>query len=219
MVYYLYIRKRKEDVRVQRIAILSGDENTTKICLGFLRLSGFDSIAVSETDTQILSDAAESSDLCVVDEDRCYILDRVTEINKPAVVMCESDRKYPCPYIRKPFSMAALLQKIHELLKDKSAEKPSSPSGIEINEDKRQVILNGEEIAVTGKEFEILICLMENSDTVFSREELINKVWGGEFDGEIRTVDSHMARLRTKLKEWGEEHIKTVYGKGYIFNR
>ncbi len=219
MVYYFYIRKRKEDVRVQRIAILSGDENTTKICASFLRLSGFDSFAVSETDADTLSAAAESSDLCIVDEDRCYILDRVTEINKPAVVMCESDRQYPCPYIKKPFSMAALLQKIHHLLRDKNEERSPAQSGIEINEDKRQVVLNGEEIAITAKEFEILICLMENPDTVFSREALINKVWGGEFDGEIRTVDSHMARLRTKLKEWGEEHIKTVYGKGYIFNR
>lgn len=204
---------------MQRIAIISGDENTSKICAGFLRLSGFESNAVSDTDISLLNDAIENSDLCIVDEDRGYMLEAVRVNNKPVIMICDSDRQYDAPYIKKPFSMAALLEKIHNLLKVKKTERPSVQSGLDINEDKRQVTLNGEVLSITSKEFEILMCLMENPDIIFSRDELINKVWGGEFDGEIRTVDSHMARLRTKLKAWGEEHIKTVYGRGYIFTK
>ena len=68
---------------------------------------------------------------------------------------------------------------------------------------------------VTIKEYNILVKLAENPGRTFSRDQLLDDIWGLDFVGDARTVDSHVARLRTKLGEWGETHLKTIYGIGY----
>ena len=68
---------------------------------------------------------------------------------------------------------------------------------------------------LTLKEYSILYKLMANPGRVYSREQLLDDIWGFDFDGDMRTVDSHVARLRTKLGDWGAKHIKTIYGTGY----
>ena len=77
------------------------------------------------------------------------------------------------------------------------------------------VTLADKQISLTLKEFELLEKLMSSLDRVFSREQLLDDIWGYTYEGDTRTVDSHLARLRTKLGEWGERHIITVYGLGY----
>ena len=68
---------------------------------------------------------------------------------------------------------------------------------------------------LTLKEYSILFKLISAPGRVFSREQLLDDIWGFDFDGDMRTVDSHVARLRTKLGDWGAKHIKTIYGTGY----
>ena len=77
------------------------------------------------------------------------------------------------------------------------------------------VYLDGKPVNLTLKEYEILCVLYDNKGMVFSRDRLLDSVWGYDFYGNFRTVDSHVARLRTKLGEFGEKHLKTVYGTGY----
>jgi two-component system alkaline phosphatase synthesis response regulator PhoP len=78
-----------------------------------------------------------------------------------------------------------------------------------------EVYLDGVAVEFTLKEYKILLKLASNPGRVYTREQLLDEVWGYEYEGDTRTVDSHVARLRTKLGEWGVNHIKTIYGTGY----
>ena len=85
---------------------------------------------------------------------------------------------------------------------------------ISINTDTREVFVNGEEVKLTFKEYELLVFLVENGNKVVSRDELLNKIWGYEYTGETRTIDIHIKTLRQKLGTAGD-YIKTIRGMGY----
>lgn len=122
-------------------------------------------------------------------------------------------------YVTKPFSPSVLMKRVAALLRrvDGSSKMRNgkSISNLVINEEAHEVHLSGTELELTLKEYNILLKLMENPGRVYSREQLLDSIWGFDYVGDIRTVDSHVARLRTKLGEWGMKHLKTVYGIGY----
>lgn len=122
-------------------------------------------------------------------------------------------------YVTKPFSPSVLMKRVAALLRrcdgTPKARSGKSISNLVINEEAHEVHLNGVELELTLKEYNILLKLMENPRRVYSREQLLDSIWGYDYVGDIRTVDSHVARLRTKLGEWGMKHLKTVYGIGY----
>jgi DNA-binding response OmpR family regulator len=126
-------------------------------------------------------------------------------------------------YITKPFHTRELTARVKALLRRVSAEaKPSGAKtlkngGIELFPAMRKVLLQDEEIDLSVKEYDLLLFLMSNIDQVFSREVLMERVWGYDFAGDTRTVDVHVQRLRKKL---GDDHtnskyIHTVFGVGY----
>ncbi len=121
-------------------------------------------------------------------------------------------------YITKPFSVMELVSRVKALLRrsKKTNEKKEeyTAGNILLNIKKHTVKVKGEEIALTLKEYELLECLMEKKGLVFSRDALLTKIWGYEFDGESRTVDVHIRTLRQKLGE-AEKYIETVRGVGY----
>ena len=124
-------------------------------------------------------------------------------------------------YVTKPFSPGVLVKRIEALLK--RYEKTDSISSddiiiigsLKINKPAHEVLLNESPVELTIKEYNILIKLAETPGRTFSREQLLDDIWGIDFVGDARTVDSHVARIRTKLGEWGENHLKTIYGIGY----
>ena len=121
-------------------------------------------------------------------------------------------------YVTKPFSPSVLMKRVEALIKrtDKYASSKRLALGeLVIDTQAYEVMLGNEQILLAIKEYHILHKLVSNKGIVFSREQLLDDIWGFDFDGDIRTVDSHVARLRTKLGEWGIKHIKTVYGTGY----
>ena len=120
-------------------------------------------------------------------------------------------------YVTKPFSPAVLVKRVEALLRRSSSEpkKTDDHWGLKINSDAHEVRVDGQVIDLTLKEFKILEKLINNTQRVYSREQLLDDVWGFDYFGDVRTVDSHVARLRTKLGKWGEQHLKTVYGVGY----
>lgn len=122
-------------------------------------------------------------------------------------------------YVTKPFSPALLMKRVDVLLKrSQSVIANNDKSGIDglvIDNDAHEVFVDGNEVSLTAKEFKILVKLMDNIGRVYSREQLLDDIWGFDYFGDTRTVDSHVARLRTKLGAWGNEHLKTVYGVGY----
>lgn len=125
-------------------------------------------------------------------------------------------------YVPKPFRMMELLSRIRALLR--RAERYGSPSepgvyqseGLEVSPSRHLVRVDGEDIALTLKEFELLCLLLENKGIVLSRDKILDKVWGDAMGRESRTVDVHIRTLRQKLGRAGGL-IETVRGIGYKF--
>lgn len=124
-------------------------------------------------------------------------------------------------FVTKPFSPTILVKRVEALLKRSSAPKNSVSdeiveiNGLIINLPAHTVSLEGKAIDLTIKEHNILVKLASNTGRIYSRDRLLDDIWGIDFTGDPRTVDSHVARLRTKLGHWGETYLKTVYGAGY----
>ncbi len=122
-------------------------------------------------------------------------------------------------YVTKPFSPVILVKKVEALLRRANPTNLFSTereyNELVFNDEAHEVRLDGKVIDLTLKEYNILKKFLEAPGRVFSREQLLDSIWGFDFTGDIRTVDSHVARLRTKLGEWGNSHLKTVYGIGY----
>lgn len=121
-------------------------------------------------------------------------------------------------YVTKPFSPVVLVKRVEALLRRRTADTaPAVTSywGLSVDEIAHEVKIDGEVVALTLKEYNILIKLLSSVGRVYNREQLLDDVWGFDYFGDTRTVDSHVARLRTKLGAWGTAHLKTVYGVGY----
>lgn len=123
-------------------------------------------------------------------------------------------------FVTKPFSPTVLVKRVEALLKRSAAAVPDTSEVITISSLKidiaaHTVTVCGNAIDLTFKEYSILLKLCSSPNRIFSRDTLLDDIWGVDFEGDNRTVDSHVARLRTKLGEWGEAHLKTVYGVGY----
>jgi DNA-binding response OmpR family regulator len=126
-------------------------------------------------------------------------------------------------YVTKPFSPTVLVKRVEALLKRKGYSPEDSGKifldTLVLDKNAHRVTVGEKEISLTLKEFELLEKLLASADRVFSREQLLDDIWGYTYEGDTRTVDSHLARLRTKLGEWGDRHIVTVYGLGYKLDR
>lgn len=128
-------------------------------------------------------------------------------------------------YIIKPFSAGEVMARVRAILRrmqpreEKTAHNIYKYSNLMIDLDKYAVSVNGSEVPLTKKEVELLWTLAKNSSKVFSRDNLLDSLWGYDYYGDSRTVDSHIKRMRAKLDKF--EHpgweIKTIWGVGYRF--
>lgn len=121
-------------------------------------------------------------------------------------------------YMTKPFSPRVLLAKTNALLRRLLANPADTLSAgkITILPAAHKVFLDGQEIALTHKEYELLHFFMTNQEQMFTREQLLNRIWGYDFEGNTRTVDTHIKTLRQKLGSEGK-HIVTLIRSGYKF--
>lgn len=121
-------------------------------------------------------------------------------------------------YVTKPFSLAVLYAKLSALINRSRGNILTgdrlTAGEISLILSSRQVFVNGGEISLTPKEYALLLCLMRNRNTVLSREQLLVKCWGYDYEGEARAVDTHIRRLRDKLGS-AADRIKTVIKSGY----
>ncbi len=135
------------------------------------------------------------------------------ELDKVVGLDCGAD-----DYMVKPFGVLELSARIRSLLRRVKREEKKdilSYQGISVNKKTREVSSGGHVCELTLKEFELLCYLLENQARVVTRDELLNQIWGYEYDGETRTLDMHIRTLRQKLGEEGGSCIKTVRGVGY----
>ena len=121
-------------------------------------------------------------------------------------------------YVTKPFSPIVLAARVRALLKREGrAAAPVEQLGpLSINELRREVLVDGNPVDLTPKEYELLIYFKNNRSIALSRESILNAVWGYDYFGDLRTVDTHVNKLRAKLGDCGSM-IETVRGYGYRF--
>ncbi len=120
-------------------------------------------------------------------------------------------------YITKPFSPKILVARVEAILRRANlliSEDVLEVGGIELNKGAHQVRIDGKDVELSYKEFELLEYFMENQGLALSREKILNNVWNYDYFGDARTIDTHVKKLRNKLGEKGEL-IKTVWGLGY----
>jgi two-component system, OmpR family, response regulator RegX3 len=123
-------------------------------------------------------------------------------------------------YLTKPFSAAELAARVRALLRRSNREQPRGKVNVgtlEINFDEGHVRLNGRNLELTRREFDLLAFLTSNLGRVYSRQELLDRVWGQDFMGGERTVDQHITQLRARLEDDpnASQYLETVRGKGY----
>ena len=148
----------------------------------------------------------------------------------PILVLTAKDREFDKvagldggadDYMTKPFGVMELAARIRSLLrrstKNQGSEDELDQYCLNLNKKTREGYCDGVKVELTLKEFELLQYLMENHNKVVTRDELLNHIWGYDYDGETRTLDMHIRTLRQKLGENGGSCIKTVRGVGYRF--
>lgn len=121
-------------------------------------------------------------------------------------------------YVIKPCSPSVLMKRVAAHLRRDQAKLVTTRftiGDLTLDAEAHDVYLYDKSVVLALKEYSILYKLISNPGRVFSREQLLDDIWGFDFEGDMRTVDSHVARLRTKLGDWGAKHIKTIYGTGY----
>jgi len=220
-----------------KIFVVEDDQNIRELVLYALKTADFNAVGFEDCVGFYKTLESESCDLILLDvmlpiEDGFQILKNLKSQSKtsdiPIIMLTakgsELDRvkglDQGCDdYITKPFSPLELLSRIKAVLRrssPKSEQKPTQLSHKNITLDiTKHTVFDGErEIHLTQKEFALLQFLLENKDTVFSRDKIMDAVWGFEYAGESRTVDMHIKTLRQKLGENGDI-IKTIRGVGY----
>ena len=168
-------------------------------------------------------------DIMLPEEDGLSILRRLRESDRqlPVMMLTAKGTEYDKvvgldsgadDYMAKPFGMMELMARVKALLRRASTQDARSDQyelgRLALNTAQHTVKVDGENVVLTLKEFELLELLLANKGMVFSRDQLLNRVWGYAFDGENRTVDVHIRTLRQKLGPCGD-YIETVRGVGY----
>ena len=169
-------------------------------------------------------------DIMLPEEDGLSILKKLRKSSAtkkiPVIMITAKDSEYDKvvgldlgadDYVPKPFGMMELIARVKALLRRtevKESEKDYTIGNLYVCPSKHIVTVDGKDVVLTLKEFEILCMLLKSGDIVLTRDTLLNEIWGYSFDGENRTVDVHIRTLRQKLGTAGD-YIKTIRGIGY----
>lgn len=155
-----------------------------------------------------------------------YVLEKIKSSSNVPVVMLSAKAEEESQlkgfklgaddYVTKPFSPNVFLARCEKLLKGRQGESPDIMKFgiIQIDNLAREVKVDGEEIFLTPKEYELLLYFIANKGVALSRDKILNNVWNYDYYGDLRTVDTHVKQLRQKLKE-ASKYISTVRSVGY----
>lgn len=219
----------------EMIFCVEDDNAIRELMIYALNASGFE--AKGFTDGETLSEALKSEkprlillDIMLPGEDGISILKRLKSAaataDIPVIMTTAKGTEYDKvtgldsgadDYLAKPFGMMEMISRVRAVLRRaERAEKIAvlNIGDLTLNAAAHTVTADGEEIQLTLKEFEMLKLFMENPGIVFTREHILQSVWGADYFGETRTVDVHIGTLRTKLGKCGD-YIETVRGVGY----
>ncbi len=221
---------------MERILVADDEQKIRKLVGDFLKKSGYDVIEAEDGDEAFRLFRANKNEINLIILDIMMpglngweVCRKVRESSDvPVIMLTARSEEFDMltgyengadDYVTKPFSPGVLVKRVEVLLRRAKGQgtnkNEKEVSELVFNDEAHEVRLEGKEIDLTLKEYKILKKFLESPGRVFSREQLLDSIWGFDFSGDVRTVDSHVARLRTKLGEWGNKHLKTVYGIGY----
>ena len=231
---WLFGKNQGDDI-MQRILVVDDEKMIRNVIKEYAEFDGFE---VTEAE-----DGMEAVEICRKEDFDLIVMDimmprldgysAIKEIRKtkqiPVIMLSARGEEYDKlfgfeigidDYVVKPFSPKELLARIKAVLKRAAAkEQPMDIiryEGLEINVTGREVSVDGKPVSLTPKEYDLLFYLVRNKGIALSREKLLEEVWGYDFFGDDRTVDTHIKMLRTSLGEY-RKFIKTLRGMGYKF--
>lgn len=230
----------------KKILIIEDEPNIRELVLYNLKTNGYDCIAAEDGIMGITMVHKEKPDLILLDimlpgKNGFEICNELREEgnNTPIIMMTakteEADKVMGLDYgaddyISKPFGIREMMARIKAVLRRyevtsdvepeaKKSEKDTviTAGNLSINVDRHEVTVGDKKVDLTLREFELLQYLMENRGIVFSRDQLLNNIWGIDYAGETRTVDVHIRHLRQKLAvdDGEDKYIETIRGRGY----
>ena len=226
---------------MSKILIVEDEESIAELEKDYLELSGFE-VEIENNGTDGLERALkEEYDLLILDlmlpgTDGFEICRRVREIKNTPIIMVSAKKEDidkirglglgADDYITKPFNILEVKARIKAIMRrarseheEKEKAKTIEAGDLKLDCESRRVFIAGKEINLTAKEFDVLELLVFNPNKVYSRENLLNIVWGYEYPGDVRTVDVHIRRLREKIETNPSEpkYVHTKWGVGYYF--
>ena len=217
------------------IYCLEDERNIRELIVYTLQSSGYDAIGFSNGKDFLDAVNREKPELALLDvmlpnENGLSVLKKLKESSAtegiPVIMVTARGSEFDKvtglnlgadDYIAKPFGMMEFVARVRAVLRRGGLreKKPElSYKNLVIQMDKHRVLVSGEAIDLTLKEYELLKYLIENEGIVLSRNQILEHVWGYDFDGETRTVDVHIRTMRQKLGEYGK-YVETVRGVGY----
>jgi Response regulators consisting of a CheY-like receiver domain and a winged-helix DNA-binding domain len=227
---------------MKRILIIEDDLNIAELERDYLQLHGYKAEIVQDGEQGLKMALAGPYDLVVVDlmlpkKDGYQIISEIRrKFEIPIVVVSAKSEDIDKirgldhgadDYITKPFSPAELAARIkshinrYERLKGIGLPmEVISIKGLEINTASHKVLVNGKEVQLTAKEYELLVFLASNPNIVFTKEHIFDTIWGQEYAGDAATVPVHIQKIRKKIEKdpSNPEFIETLWGSGYRFN-
>lgn len=224
----------------KKVLVVEDEVNVAEVVARYLERDGYGTQVVRDGQSALDVMRAEGADLVVLD----LMLPRVDGLtvaralresgdDTPIVMLTAKDRESDIvlglglgadDYMRKPFSPAELVARVQAVLRRRNGSDfragPVIRSGdLVVSAEKRSVVRDGQAVQLTAREFDLLHFLASNPGRVYTRDELLNRVWDYSYAGDTSTVTVHIRRLRSKVEADPERprHIKTVWGVGYKF--
>lgn len=212
----------------QKILIVEDDIHISKIIKMNLNIVNYATTEVYDGLAALEAVKREKFDLILLDVmipglDGFALMEKIRPYRIPVIFLTAKNSVYDKvsglklgadDYMVKPFEAIELLARIETVLRRYGKEENVIEfQNLQVSLDKREVTIKGEPVELTPKEYELLVVLLKNKNIALSREQFIDKVWGGDYYGETRTVDMHIKSLRKKLQL--QDQIKTIYKIGY----
>ena len=218
----------------KRILIVEDEESIADLEKDYLELSGFEVEVANDGEIGLKKGLEGEFDLIILDVmmpgingiEACREIRR--QQNIPVLFLSALGEEEDLlagyavgadDYIVKPFPLSVLSQKSMAIIrrsKRVDQEHRLTGKGIVIDLIRKQVYVEGEEVSFSSKDFRLLAYLMENRDVVLEREIILSRIWGYDFEGDTRVVDTHIKRIRKLLGDHAD-CIKTVIGSGYVY--
>ena len=222
----------------KKILIVDDEKNIRNVIKEYAKFDGFETFEAEDGMQAVEMCRTQDFDLIIMDimMPKLDGYSAVREIRKtkqiPVIMLSARGEEYDKlfgfelgvdDYVTKPFSPKELLARIRAVMKRSAAPAPAGDNnvlkfeGLEINMSGREVFVDGKPVSLTPKEYDLLFYLVRNKGIALSREKLLEEVWGYDFYGDDRTVDTHIKMLRNSLGDY-RKFIVTLRGMGYKFN-